>query len=270
MVLPSAGPPTATPDTSSVAEVMQTPQVTVGPDTPIVEAAGRLAEEEIDSLVVTDRESPVGVLTEADVVGLIASSGDRSTPVADVMSAQGISVEADESIEDAAGTLREADVPTLPVRDREGCLAGVLTVMELADVESATAGPAGGQDEPSTQRRSSRPDTAYERADWEFDGSGEGEATLAVGDVVTFDKPVTEGDVAAFAEASGDTNRLHLEEEFAARTRFGRRIVHGTLLAGLISAALTRPLAPPSTSPRRSPTVAPSTSGTAPRHGVRW
>jgi acyl dehydratase len=63
---------------------------------------------------------------------------------------------------------------------------------------------------------------------------------LGVGDVVSFTKQITEEDVLAFAGISGDTNRLHLDDEFAEETRFGRRIVHGTLASGLISSALAR------------------------------
>ena len=63
---------------------------------------------------------------------------------------------------------------------------------------------------------------------------------LGVGDYVTFTKPISDADVSAFAEASGDTNRLHLDDVFANETRFGGRIVHGTLVSGLISAALAR------------------------------
>lgn len=59
-----------------------------------------------------------------------------------------------------------------------------------------------------------------------------------VGDEVTLMKTITDDDVAQFATATSDTNALHLNERFASRTRFGRRIVHGTLVAGLISAAL--------------------------------
>ncbi|WP_394295557.1 MaoC/PaaZ C-terminal domain-containing protein [Natrinema limicola] len=59
-----------------------------------------------------------------------------------------------------------------------------------------------------------------------------------VGDEVTLTKTISEDDVNRFAVATSDTNALHLNEEFASRTRFGRRIVHGTLVSGPISAAL--------------------------------
>jgi acyl dehydratase len=51
-------------------------------------------------------------------------------------------------------------------------------------------------------------------------------------------KTITERDVEVFADLVGDHNPVHLDEEFAATTRFGRRIAHGMLSAGLISAAI--------------------------------
>jgi len=81
---------------------------------------------------------------------------------------------------------------------------------------------------------------AYSEPDWEFDGDVDTAADLEVGNRVTFTKELTESDVRSFARASGDTNRLHLDEAFAAESRFGENIVHGTLIAGLISAALAR------------------------------
>lgn len=67
--------------------------------------------------------------------------------------------------------------------------------------------------------------------------SGDG---LSVGDQVQFTKTLTDEDVARFAAASGDTNPIHLDDQWAEETRFEGRIVHGTLAAGLISAALAR------------------------------
>ncbi|MFC6718249.1 MaoC family dehydratase [Natrialbaceae archaeon GCM10025810] len=75
---------------------------------------------------------------------------------------------------------------------------------------------------------------------WDHDRTVDEPSSIDVGDVVTFSKTITETDVREFASASGDTNRLHLDESFADETRFGERIVHGTLVAGLISAALAR------------------------------
>lgn len=82
--------------------------------------------------------------------------------------------------------------------------------------------------------------TAYAAPDWEFERSVENPDEITVGDTVRFTKTITEEGVLSFAAASGDTNRLHLDDDFAADTRFGGRIVHGTLVAGTISAALAR------------------------------
>ncbi|EMA31404.1 MaoC family dehydratase [Halobiforma nitratireducens] len=84
------------------------------------------------------------------------------------------------------------------------------------------------------------PSVDHSDLDWEFDRTVDDREAITVGDAVTFEKTISEEDVRAFAEISGDTNRLHLDDEFAADTRFGERIVHGTLVSGLISAALAR------------------------------
>ena len=55
------------------------------------------------------------------------------------------------------------------------------------------------------------------------------------GQSATFRKTFTDEDVRRFIEITGDTNPLHVDDEFAARTRFGRRIVHGMLTASLFS-----------------------------------
>lgn len=62
--------------------------------------------------------------------------------------------------------------------------------------------------------------------------------TLSVGDQGTFSKTISENDVFEFADASGDFNPLHIDEEYAKRSRFGHRVAHGILMAGIISTVL--------------------------------
>ena len=60
----------------------------------------------------------------------------------------------------------------------------------------------------------------------------------SLGDRAERTRTFTDDDVAEYAELSGDLNPIHLDEEYAAKSRFGRRIVHGFLTAGMISALL--------------------------------
>lgn len=51
-------------------------------------------------------------------------------------------------------------------------------------------------------------------------------------------RKVEERDVELFASLTGDANPIHLNDEYAAQSRFGRRIAHGLLVSGYISAVL--------------------------------
>jgi 3-hydroxybutyryl-CoA dehydratase len=62
------------------------------------------------------------------------------------------------------------------------------------------------------------------------------------GDTASLSKTISDDDIRAFADATGDRNPLHLDEEFAQQTRFGQRIAHGMLSASLISAVIANEL----------------------------
>jgi 3-hydroxybutyryl-CoA dehydratase len=61
-----------------------------------------------------------------------------------------------------------------------------------------------------------------------------------VGQRASFTKTITAADIEAFAMATGDQNPVHLDDAYAATTRFGGRIAHGILTVGLISACIAQ------------------------------
>lgn len=63
---------------------------------------------------------------------------------------------------------------------------------------------------------------------------------INVGTRTDYVKTITEADIMRFADVSGDFNPVHISENFAKKTVFGGRIVHGMLVMGLISAAVTK------------------------------
>jgi 3-hydroxybutyryl-CoA dehydratase len=107
-----------------------------------------------------------------------------------------------------------------------------LTAFEVQDESAEDPVPAGAQ--------AGVDSVLYDTDDWVSKRSVDDREDITVGDTVEFVKPIDQEDVVAFARASGDTNRLHLDDEFGERTRFGGRIAHGTLVSGLVSAALAR------------------------------
>jgi 3-hydroxybutyryl-CoA dehydratase len=71
--------------------------------------------------------------------------------------------------------------------------------------------------------------------------------SLQIGAKASRQKTIMAADIEAFASATGDTNPVHLDDAYAATTQFGKRIAHGLLTAGIVSAVLANDLPGPGT-----------------------
>ncbi len=222
-----------------VSEVMSEDVRTVGPDATARETARTLRDAEIGSVVVVDDGEPVGIVTETDLVALFTEAFDPELPVTEFMSRPLETIAPDRSVESAAARMYEQRIKKLAVVE-DGDLVGVVTTTDLSNYLPRIADSREDEDAHDRIDRNVRVETAYEHDDWAYTFESRHEDRVEVGDVARFVKTLSDEDLRAFAEATGDTNRLHLDDEFAATSRFGRRIAHGTLVTGVISAALAR------------------------------
>lgn len=223
----------------TVEDVMTSPVETVSVDATAAETARALEAADVGSLVVCDGNRPIGIVSQSDLVALVAEGVDaESRSVRDILTRELITAPTSTSIQEAVEILVDNDIRRLPVCDEDGQLVGIVSTTDLSYYLPHLAWHPNSWRDRFQRRGSSSPSTTYDHPDWEF--VPDADEQLEVGDVVRFAKEISTSDIEAFANATGDTNRLHLEEEFASRTRFGGRIAHGFLTAGVISAALAR------------------------------
>lgn len=242
-----------------VSEIMVRDVVTAPTSATATDAADRMRERGVSSIVVMRDGSPVGIVTEGDFATCLCERPDLGhLELGEIMSTPLRTIGPDTSILEAVSVFRETGVEHVPVvtdghatagprvdvdeSDADGTaleLVGIVTTTEMTYFvpQVIHARPHTPGDRPLLDVRT---DTAYERDDWHFEYHGEDETTVSVGDVARFSKPVTAEDVESFAAVTGDTNRVHLDTAYAAETRFGQPIVHGALAVGLVSAALAR------------------------------
>ncbi len=120
---------------------------TVSPSTPVREAAQHLRDPSVPALVVLDEsEAVAGVVTESDLVALLAETDDPDT-VAQCMSAPATTIRSTATVREAAERLREAGVKRLPVVDGVA-YCGLVTRETLAPYCSRRSVDVEWSDEP--------------------------------------------------------------------------------------------------------------------------
>jgi CBS domain-containing protein len=116
-------------------ENVMTPDVSfVGPDTPILEIARKMRDNDIGSTPVLEDERLIGMVTDRDiVVRVIAEGGDvRNKTARDAMSPGVLYCFADELVESVLENMGDQQVRRLPVVDRDKRLVGVVSLGDLA------------------------------------------------------------------------------------------------------------------------------------------
>ena len=63
---------------------------------------------------------------------------------------------------------------------------------------------------------------------------------IQVGQIATLTRTFTQDDFNRFAKLSGDDNPIHVDPDFAARSRFGKMVSHGMLLYSVLCGALNK------------------------------
>ena len=124
-----------------VSTVTGDPVARVAADATVADAAKALVAHEVGVVVVGDEERPTAVLSERDVVRVVAAGNDPATTrVTDVASTKLVRSSPDATVDEVALTMMEHYIRHVLV-EQDGVLVGIVSARDLLGVYSSTAGP---------------------------------------------------------------------------------------------------------------------------------
>ena len=120
-----------------VHEIMSRRPALIDPSTTIAEAARTMRDGDLGCLLIGQDEQVFGILTDRDIVVRVLANGTNPTQerVCDVMSSEILSCFEDQPVENVAKIMAEHGVRRLPVLDRRGRLAGVVSLSDAGSGE---------------------------------------------------------------------------------------------------------------------------------------
>jgi CBS domain-containing protein len=118
-----------------VVDVMTRDVEIIGPNDSLKDAAEKMRTLNVGSLPICENDKPIGIITDRDIVIRAVSQGldVNSTPVSQAMTGDVETVFQDEDLEVAMRTMREEQIRRILVVDRDGKLAGILALGDLAE-----------------------------------------------------------------------------------------------------------------------------------------
>lgn len=118
---------------TTIREIMRTDVLEVEMAATLQEAAQSMRDRKISSLVVTEQDRLVGIMTERDIVSAVADGADSEVAhVRDYMTSNPISAQAEISLDEATQMMLEHGFRHLPIVDEDQRLVGIISLRDLA------------------------------------------------------------------------------------------------------------------------------------------
>jgi CBS domain-containing protein len=121
-------------ENKTIRELMTSNPRTVDPSTPVVEAARAMKDEDVGSIPIVDRDTLVGILTDRDIALRVVAEGrdPQGTSAGDVASRELVTVDPQQSLDEALRLMAKHQVRRLPVCEEDGRLVGIVAQADVA------------------------------------------------------------------------------------------------------------------------------------------
>lgn len=118
-------------DSETVGHVKSGEPLVVTPDTTVRAAIAKMQEMRTGSLLVCQAGSLRGIFTERDVLRIVAGGKSFDTPIEQHMTAEPVTVSADETVGKAIQSMSQGGYRRLPIVDQDGAATGVVKVSHI-------------------------------------------------------------------------------------------------------------------------------------------
>jgi CBS domain-containing protein len=116
-----------------ISEVMTEGVVSADSETTLADVAALMRDSNVGSVVITEGDRPVAMITDRDVAIVVGADGvDRGQRVKLYAASPLVTGQAEMSVEEAAAHMVQNRVRRLPILDGDGALAGIVTLDDLA------------------------------------------------------------------------------------------------------------------------------------------
>ncbi len=121
-------------ENKKVREVMTANPRTIEPTTPILEAARLMRDQDVGPAPIIEGGRVVGILTDRDIVIRVVAEGmdPQATTAGDVASKQLVTIDPEQSLDEAARLMAQHQVRRLPVCEEDGRLVGIIAQADVA------------------------------------------------------------------------------------------------------------------------------------------
>ena len=124
-------------DSTFVNQIMTKQVLSLEKSLSLQDAAEKMKSKKVGCVIVTDKDKPIGILTERDFVTKVAAEGrPLFTEIFEVMSSPLILIDHQETVWEASEMMKKNNIHKLPVQ-KDGQIVGIVTTSDIVKISSS-------------------------------------------------------------------------------------------------------------------------------------